>query len=100
MAENTPILSNLAGYEGQIIDYNSVFLRILGSYYDIRYAYKCDNPIKEKIISELKRIEQEEQIKILFAVESGSRAWGFPSKDSDYDARFVYIYTLRMVLIN
>lgn len=48
--------------------------------------------MKEKIISELKRIEQEEQVKILFAVESGSRAWGFPSKDSDYDVRFVYIH--------
>lgn len=48
--------------------------------------------MKEKIISELKRIEYEEQVKILFAVESGSRAWGFPSKDSDYDVRFVYIH--------
>ncbi|PGL71391.1 nucleotidyltransferase domain-containing protein [Bacillus sp. AFS055030] len=44
--------------------------------------------IKEK----LKQIENEHDVKILFAVESGSRAWGFPSKDSDYDVRFVYVH--------
>ena len=54
--------------------------------------------MKEKIISELKRIEDVEQVKILFAVESGSRAWGFPSRDSDYDVRFVYIHTTEWYL--
>ncbi|WP_339064155.1 nucleotidyltransferase domain-containing protein [Tepidibacillus marianensis] len=37
-------------------------------------------------------MEKNEQVKVLFAVESGSRAWGFPSKDSDYDVRFIYIH--------
>ena len=47
--------------------------------------------MKEKIIEELKRIEKEENIRILYAVESGSRAWGFASNDSDYDVRFIYV---------
>ncbi|MFP4047687.1 MAG: nucleotidyltransferase domain-containing protein [Bacteroidales bacterium] len=48
--------------------------------------------MKDIIVSRLKEIEKNENVKILFAVESGSRAWGFPSKDSDYDVRFVYIH--------
>lgn len=52
-----------------------------------------DLPMKarDRIASELDRIEQEEQVRILYACESGSRAWGFPSADSDYDVRFVYV---------
>ena len=44
-----------------------------------------------RILADLDRIEREERVRILFAIESGSRAWGFPSPDSDYDARFVYV---------
>ena len=47
--------------------------------------------MKELICKELERIEQKENIKILHCVESGSRAWGFASPDSDYDVRFIYL---------
>ena len=46
--------------------------------------------MKELIISKLKEIEKENNVRILLAVESGSRAWGFASPDSDYDVRFIY----------
>jgi predicted nucleotidyltransferase len=40
----------------------------------------------------LENIEEEEQVKIFYACESGSRAWGFPSADSDYDVGFLYLH--------
>ncbi len=46
----------------------------------------------QKLISKkLNEIEQKENVKILHCVESGSRAWGFASPDSDYDVRFIYV---------
>ena len=46
----------------------------------------------EKIIAEkLREIEEKEHVKILHCIESGSRAWGFASPDSDYDVRFIYV---------
>lgn len=49
--------------------------------------------IKKEILEKLAEIEQKENVKVLYAVESGSRAWGVESPDSDYDVRFVYIRT-------
>ncbi|MFK7784464.1 MAG: nucleotidyltransferase domain-containing protein [Crocinitomicaceae bacterium] len=46
--------------------------------------------MKQRILEKLNEIEREHNVRILFAVESGSRAWGFASPDSDYDIRFVY----------
>ncbi|MCR5356215.1 MAG: nucleotidyltransferase domain-containing protein [Lachnospiraceae bacterium] len=47
--------------------------------------------ILAEINEKLNEIEQKEGVRILHAVESGSRAWGFASPDSDYDVRFVYV---------
>lgn len=47
--------------------------------------------MREQIVAALANIEMTEQVRILYAVESGSRAWGFPSQDSDYDVRFLYL---------
>lgn len=45
-----------------------------------------------EIKNELLKLEQQHNIKILYAVESGSRAWGFESVNSDWDVRFIYIH--------
>lgn len=50
--------------------------------------------MKEIIRQKLLEIEEKEHVRILYAVESGSRAWGFASPDSDYDVRFVYVRRL------
>ena len=50
--------------------------------------------MKEKIQEQLREIEDREHVRILLAVESGSRAWGFASPDSDYDVRFIYVRSL------
>ena len=50
--------------------------------------------IVQSIKEKLSQIERRENIRILYACESGSRAWGFASADSDYDVRFIFVRPL------
>ena len=47
--------------------------------------------IHTEILKKLEEIEKSEDVRILHCVESGSRAWGFSSPDSDFDVRFIYV---------
>ncbi len=47
--------------------------------------------IKTEILKRLAAAETEHNVRIVYACESGSRAWGFASPDSDYDVRFLYV---------
>ena len=47
--------------------------------------------MQKEILKTLDQIEAQNNVKILYACESGSRAWGSPSPDSDYDVRYLYI---------
>lgn len=48
--------------------------------------------IHTEILKRIKAAEQEYNVKVLYAIESGSRAWGFASPNSDYDVRFIYVH--------
>lgn len=50
------------------------------------------NPVADDIREELRCIESANDVVILYAAESGSRAWGFASGDSDFDVRFIYVH--------
>ncbi|TGD79345.1 nucleotidyltransferase domain-containing protein [Hymenobacter wooponensis] len=51
-----------------------------------------------RIQTALTQLETQYNIRILYACESGSRAWGFPSPDSDYDVRFIYVHSAEWYL--
>ncbi len=53
---------------------------------------------REIIEMHLQEIERDNGVRILFAVESGSRAWGTQSPDSDWDVRFVYVHPIEWYL--
>jgi len=46
----------------------------------------------QRVRNALAQVEAERNVRVLFACESGSRAWGFASRDSDYDVRFLYVH--------
>lgn len=50
--------------------------------------------MEQRIKQKITELEQQYRIHILYACESGSRAWGFPSPNSDYDVRFIYVHPL------
>ena len=54
--------------------------------------------VARAVSHELRRLEEAEGARVLLAVESGSRAWGFESPDSDFDVRFVYVRPLEHYL--
>jgi hypothetical protein len=51
-----------------------------------------DNQVHQRVREALGRVETERNVRVLYACESGSRAWGFASRDSDYDVRFLYVH--------
>ncbi|MEO7690369.1 MAG: nucleotidyltransferase domain-containing protein [Sphingomonas sp.] len=55
-------------------------------------------PVVAAIDERLSSVEAEHEVRIALAIESGSRAWGFPSPDSDYDCRFVFIRPVEQYL--
>jgi len=54
--------------------------------------------MRQNINDHLQNIESQENVIVFYACESGSRAWGFPSADSDYDVRLLYLHPVQWYL--
>lgn len=52
-----------------------------------------DPQVFQRVRETLSNLETERGLRVLYACESGSRAWGFASRDSDYDVRFLYVHS-------
>ncbi|MDR1889828.1 MAG: nucleotidyltransferase domain-containing protein [Zoogloeaceae bacterium] len=62
--------------------------------FKLRSAHPVEDGIRADILATLSEIERQHAVTVLYACESGSRAWGFASPDSDYDVRFIYVHRL------
>lgn len=65
----------------------------------LRKWYRVDFPLRHKknieekaIPAHLRSIEKQFNVKVLLAVDSGSRTWGFESQNSDWDVQFIYVH--------
>ena len=83
--ELRPTARNFVALAQTVIVFLSVQTRI-----NLRLITKFTLNMKTRIENKLKEIEKEFKVKILYSCETGSRAWGFPSPDSDYDVRMIY----------
>ena len=50
------------------------------------------NEVFQRVRNALAQVEAERNVRVLFARESGSRAWGFALRDSDHNVRFLYVH--------
>ena len=53
---------------------------------------RIEPSIRARVAERIDRLEAEHGVTALYVCESGSRAWGFPSVDSDYDVRVLYVH--------
>lgn len=67
-------------------------LGIEASTIEVNAIEHIDKHIHDDILERIAAAEAEHDVKILLAIESGSRAWGFASATSDYDVRFIYAH--------